>query len=128
MSVLSSELKPINESILLKSSHVPVSWAAVAEVKPITHDVGRALAGLNGAVVVSASESPSIYFVVERLAPNQRSAEDAVMSALRETAMSLAARLLNVFATPGDVFDDVKVAPASTANWLVPALLLAGPA
>lgn len=37
--------------------------------------------------------------------------------------MSLAARLLNVFAIPGDVFSEVKISRASAANWLVPALL-----
>jgi len=39
--------------------------------------------------------------------------------------MSLGARLLNVFATPGEVFEDVKTAPPSVANWLLPALLFA---
>ncbi len=39
-------------------------------------------------------------------------------------AMSLGGRLLNVFATPGDVFQEVKTAGASTANWLAPALIL----
>jgi len=39
--------------------------------------------------------------------------------------MSLAARLLNVFAVPGEVFSEVKASPASTASWLVPALLSA---
>lgn len=38
--------------------------------------------------------------------------------------MSLLARLLNVFAVPGEVFDDIKVSVASSANWLVPSLLL----
>jgi hypothetical protein len=38
--------------------------------------------------------------------------------------MSLGARLFNVFATPGDVFQEVKTAKDSTANWLVPALIL----
>ena len=38
---------------------------------------------------------------------------------------SLAARLLNVFAVPGDVFEEVKTAPASVVNWLVPIALLA---
>ncbi len=38
--------------------------------------------------------------------------------------MSLGGRLLNVFATPGDVFQEVKTASVSTANWLVPALIL----
>jgi hypothetical protein len=38
--------------------------------------------------------------------------------------MSLAARLLNVFAIPGDVFDEVKKTASSVGNWLVPTLLL----
>jgi len=38
--------------------------------------------------------------------------------------MSLGGRLLNVFATPGDVFDDVKATPPSTANWLIPGIIL----
>jgi hypothetical protein len=38
--------------------------------------------------------------------------------------MSLGGRLLNVFATPGDVFQEVKDAKVSTANWLVPSLIL----
>lgn len=38
--------------------------------------------------------------------------------------MSLGARLFNVFATPGDVFQELKNARVSTANWLVPALIL----
>jgi len=38
-------------------------------------------------------------------------------------AMSLGGRLLNVFATPGDVFQDVKTTRTSTANWLVPAVI-----
>lgn len=37
--------------------------------------------------------------------------------------MSLPARLLNVFAVPGDVFAEVKATRPSAANWLVPALL-----
>jgi hypothetical protein len=40
-------------------------------------------------------------------------------------AMSLPARLLNVFASPGEVFDDVQAAAPAASNWLVPALLFA---
>jgi hypothetical protein len=36
---------------------------------------------------------------------------------------SLPARLLNIFAVPGDVFDEVKSAPFRVGNWLVPVLL-----
>jgi hypothetical protein len=38
--------------------------------------------------------------------------------------MALGARLFNVFAVPGEVFEQVKSAPVSHANWLVPALTL----
>jgi hypothetical protein len=38
--------------------------------------------------------------------------------------MSLVARLLNVFAIPGDVFGEVKSSVLSHANWVVPAVLL----
>ncbi len=37
--------------------------------------------------------------------------------------MSLAARLLNVFAIPGEVMEEVKNTTPSIANWLTPALL-----
>ena len=37
--------------------------------------------------------------------------------------MSLAGRLLNIFAAPAEVFDCVKAAGPSTANWLAPALI-----
>src|ERR1022692_2955688 len=40
-------------------------------------------------------------------------------------ATSLAARLLNVFASPGEVFEEVKSGVAAISNWLVPALLSA---
>jgi mannitol-specific phosphotransferase system IIBC component len=40
-------------------------------------------------------------------------------------AMSLMARLLNVFASPGEVFDDIKASLPVVSNWLVPALLFA---
>ncbi len=39
-------------------------------------------------------------------------------------AMSLPARLLNVFAAPGDVFTEVKASAPCSANWVVPALIL----
>jgi len=43
--------------------------------------------------------------------------------ALRPAATSLVARLMNVFAMPGEVFEEVKAAPPSTGNWLVPVFM-----
>jgi Yip1 domain len=40
------------------------------------------------------------------------------------TAMSLVARLMNIYATPGDVFESVRLSTEpSAANWLVPVFL-----
>ena len=38
--------------------------------------------------------------------------------------MPLVARLTNVFATPGDVFEDVRQSPSTETNWIVPALIV----
>jgi len=47
-------------------------------------------------------------------------------SAAPPPASSLAGRLTNVFAAPGEVFAGIKDAPASVVNWLVPVLIFAG--
>ncbi len=39
------------------------------------------------------------------------------------TSTSLRAKLLNIFALPDEVFDEVGAAPARTANWLVPTVI-----
>jgi hypothetical protein len=41
-----------------------------------------------------------------------------------QPTMSLGARLFNIFAAPGEVFEKIKNAPVSTANWLTPGLIL----
>jgi len=43
-------------------------------------------------------------------------------TAARKT--SLLGRLINVIAAPGEVFDEVRSAPPSAANWLVPVVLV----
>jgi hypothetical protein len=50
---------------------------------------------------------------------------DSPPEAPQPPAISLAARLLNVFAIPGEVFAGVRASRISIGNWLVPALLLA---
>jgi len=44
-------------------------------------------------------------------------------AAPKEPTMSLPARLMNVFAVPGEVFEEVKDTRKSAANWLVPAAI-----
>ncbi|MEI6566501.1 MAG: YIP1 family protein [Verrucomicrobiota bacterium] len=58
---------------------------------------------------------------MDELLPNPDSASGAPPT----VRMSFFARLLNVFAIPGDVFQDVKTSPKSVANWLIPILISA---
>jgi hypothetical protein len=46
-------------------------------------------------------------------------------SGSKPTQTSIWSRLLNVFAAPGDVFEEVKYSPPTAANWLAPTLILA---
>lgn len=56
---------------------------------------------------------------MEQLPPVLEPATEAPQS-----SMSLGGRLFNIFATPGEVFEQIKGRPASTANWLTPGLIL----
>jgi len=58
---------------------------------------------------------------MEEPLPGQKSPPNAP----QPPAMSLAARLLNVFAIPGEVFDGVRTSRFCVGNWLWPALLSA---
>jgi hypothetical protein len=62
---------------------------------------------------------------MEEPLPVQESLPNARPDAPPPPAMSFAARLLNVFAIPGEVFETVRVNRFCVANWLLPALLLA---
>jgi len=42
----------------------------------------------------------------------------------RLTSTSLREKLLNLFVSPGDVFEEIVAVPAKLANWLVPTLLV----
>ena len=47
------------------------------------------------------------------------------ISSTAPASTSLAAKLIDMFASPGEVFDEVVAAPPRFANWLVPTLLVA---
>jgi len=100
-------LRPVEESILLRSSPLPFSWAALAEVKPLTRDLGRALAGVTGSVLVAASETPAIYLVAETQALTEKSAEEGIIATLREEARVLSS--LGAYLLPLDSREAIAV-------------------
>ena len=88
--VWGSGLRPVAETVLLRSSRVGGSWAAVAEVKAVTRDPVRALSGVVGTVVVSVSMAPAVYVVLQSRAWGARGAEEEILAGFREAARSMA--------------------------------------
>jgi hypothetical protein len=76
---IGGSLKPVKSSILLRGRWNPFGWTAVAEVKPMTRDLGRALSGLAETIVVTASGTPSIRIALHRTALSEKSAEESML-------------------------------------------------
>ena len=70
----------MKSSILLRARWNPFSWTTVAEVKPITRDLGKALSGLNQTIMVTASGTPSIRIALHRTAFSEKSAEESMLT------------------------------------------------
>src|ERR1035438_9755931 len=62
---------------------------------------------------------------MEEPLPVLESPPNARLGAPPPAPMSFTARLLNVFAIPGEVFETVRASRICVANWLLPALLSA---
>src|SRR5439155_23239604 len=64
--------------------------------------------------------------VGNRSGPTQRfnvSDRTRLPAEVPEPSSSLLGGLANLYADPGEVFDEIKSAPASVTNWLVPVML-----
>jgi hypothetical protein len=99
-----SVLKPAAESILLRTK-IPFLWIAMAEVKLVTQQPARPISSIGERLLVFASESPTIYLVLQRIALDHRGAEEKILSRMREIAKATAP--LGAYILP---LDSVKVA------------------
>ncbi len=90
-------VRAVKDSILLRGTINHFTWAALAEVKLVTRDLGKALLGVSETILVVASEKPSIYVAVRAVALRQKSAQEKILEKLREvnkTTAPLGALLL----------------------------------
>jgi hypothetical protein len=76
--------RPVADSILLRGTSNPFLWAALAEVKLLTHDVGKALLGVSERIIVFTSERPSIYLSVQTAAFTRNGAQQKILTKLGE--------------------------------------------
>lgn len=87
---LFAEIRPIEDSILLRGSVNRFSWVALAEVKLLARDVGKALFAVSERILVVASEKPSIYVAVGATAFGQKAAERKIIERLKEINSTIA--------------------------------------
>jgi hypothetical protein len=115
-----SAIKPLHDSILLRT-RFPLLWVSMAEVKLATQQPARPISSIGERVLIFASESPSAYLVIQRLALNHRGAEERMLERMRELAKAMAP--LGAYVLPLDSskvadrlnlsLEDLKIDPES---------------
>jgi hypothetical protein len=85
---LFSEVVAEDDSILLRSRYFPIVWFAIAEVKPGADDLPRALSSFVGRLMI-VKRSGTVYTYATAFALNARTAEEALVSRLRQAASSI---------------------------------------
>jgi len=83
-----SRVAPKEESILLQSTYFPFAWHCIAEVKPGSEDIPRALSSFSGRLIL-AKRAGTIYAQTTTWAPDRSAAEASTISLLKEAASSL---------------------------------------
>jgi hypothetical protein len=86
----SAWVAPVEDSILLRSSLMPVVWHAIAEIKPGAESLSKSLSGFKGELILM--KGGKVYSHVAATGLRARGAEVEILSALRVQAMSITAR------------------------------------
>lgn len=87
---LFAEIRPVEDSILLRGSVTRFSWVALAEIKLLARDIGKALFAVSERILVVASEKPSVYIAVGATAFGQKAAERKIIERLKEINRTIA--------------------------------------
>lgn len=80
---------PVKDSVLLRSRLLPYRWYAVAEVKHEAPDQTRAIAALDGTLLVFAGKAPAALLVLCVNAIGYRQAEEMMVEDLRRSEGAL---------------------------------------
>ncbi len=84
-----SRVAPVEDSIVFRSSLLPFRWAALAEVKPIARELGKALSVADVDILIVATK-PSIYIWAQAFSLTRKGAQERVADRLRDLTASLA--------------------------------------
>ena len=75
-------VRPHKDSVLLQSKYIPISWSAVAELKPGTDSYPRAVSSFDGRLAVFTGQGKA-YLIASCTALSPREAESKLLTLLR---------------------------------------------
>jgi len=123
---LTSEYVPVKDSILLRARLLPFAWCALAEIKPGTEPLPRAVSSFTGTLLVY-TDSGRAFAVVTCVASRQDEATMKILSRLKLSARAadcylfplgadssaevLRRRLSNVKLPAGDLAESASMTP-----------------
>ncbi len=87
--MLPSYVSPVEESVLLRSSLLPLVWFFVTEVKLLTRNVSAALASVDRTTMIVTSDRTAVYVVDRVIAPTHSMAAGKATERLRALAAVL---------------------------------------
>ena len=82
-----AELVPVEGSILLRSRYMPLSWCAIAELKPGAEEFPRAAASFDGRLLIFM-DTGKVYFVASCFSLDRKQAESGALNAFKRATPS----------------------------------------
>lgn len=86
---ISFGVRPVDDSVLLRGRLFPFLWFALAEGKVSTRELGGALSGLRGRILLVSAPAPRILFVFSAVSLTRRGAEERLLGSMQNTVRAL---------------------------------------
>ncbi|MDV3278020.1 MAG: hypothetical protein LYZ69_06075 [Nitrososphaerales archaeon] len=114
---LSSRVKPVDDSVLLRGRFVPFRWFAVAEAKFATRDPEGALSGIDGKLLLLPAPTPRVLLIFSVASLRRGGAEKDILGCMKAAARTLGT--LGVYLLPlnsEDAFELSKLGTKQTGQ------------
>jgi len=89
---LANRVVPIHDSVLLRSLVFPFAWYSLVEVKLELQDQARAIASMNGKMILFGGRTSSMFHIVSTLALDYKRAEKKTMKMVKDESRMLSQR------------------------------------
>lgn len=106
-SQMSSRVRPVQDSMLLRGSILPFKWFALAEAKVSTRDPEGALSGVSERLLLLSVPAPRIFMVFSASSLGRKGAEEGILKRMQDAARGLGP--LGIYLLPLDGAEALEV-------------------